>query len=545
LSPKKFVVRSAGVTLATSMFALLGMPAAAYDGSGASYYAYDGGLTLEGSGGPTDPGAGGSFYGPQSTSVPLSFNAISQVDVRSLHANRSEIPPDTNGAVGTTQFLETTNGAYAVYDKATGARQQLIGDGAFWAAAGQPASNGPFGFSNGDSRVLFDAPSQRWVVESFGAALSNIQIAVSTTSDALGPWESTSFTGFAGGIADYPTLAIDSKAIYIGTNDFGGANPSLQGTTLNVIARNDLLGAGPPVATSLKQFFTAYPGVDRGFGIQGVNQVGNSDNGRVIAAGANTYGLVDYSVTNPGSSSATETAPLAVDPTHYGSNAPGAQPDGSKVIDTLDDRVSSAAWEYNGKLYAIHTITPLNGTHTILEMYVIDAATNAVIQKTTIGDGVHDFYQGSLTVNNSGQVVIGYNESGADLNVSIFAAVYNPTSGGNGALTAVGSPILLKTSPINNYHNGSTAGSPPAGRQRWGDYAQVTVDPNNPLSFWVIGEYALGYLPDPTYNLSRWGTFVSEVNIAAVPEPASWAMMLVGFGLIGGAMRRRKAVAVL
>jgi PEP-CTERM motif len=25
-----------------------------------------------------------------------------------------------------------------------------------------------------------------------------------------------------------------------------------------------------------------------------------------------------------------------------------------------------------------------------------------------------------------------------------------------------------------------------------------------------------------------------------VPEPASWAMMIAGFGLVGGAMRRRK-----
>ena len=26
-----------------------------------------------------------------------------------------------------------------------------------------------------------------------------------------------------------------------------------------------------------------------------------------------------------------------------------------------------------------------------------------------------------------------------------------------------------------------------------------------------------------------------------VPEPATWAMMIAGFGLVGGAMRRRKA----
>jgi PEP-CTERM motif len=31
------------------------------------------------------------------------------------------------------------------------------------------------------------------------------------------------------------------------------------------------------------------------------------------------------------------------------------------------------------------------------------------------------------------------------------------------------------------------------------------------------------------------------VSLAAVPEPASWALMIGGFGLVGFAMRRRKA----
>ena len=29
---------------------------------------------------------------------------------------------------------------------------------------------------------------------------------------------------------------------------------------------------------------------------------------------------------------------------------------------------------------------------------------------------------------------------------------------------------------------------------------------------------------------------------AAVPEPTTWAMMIMGFGLVGSAMRRRNAV---
>ncbi len=32
-------------------------------------------------------------------------------------------------------------------------------------------------------------------------------------------------------------------------------------------------------------------------------------------------------------------------------------------------------------------------------------------------------------------------------------------------------------------------------------------------------------------------------NDAVVPEPATWAMLIAGFGLVGGAMRRRSAVA--
>jgi hypothetical protein len=39
-------------------------------------------------------------------------------------------------------------------------------------------------------------------------------------------------------------------------------------------------------------------------------------------------------------------------------------------------------------------------------------------------------------------------------------------------------------------------------------------------------------------------TFGSKVAGGGVPEPAAWAMMLAGFGLVGSAMRRREKVAV-
>ncbi|UZK67736.1 PEPxxWA-CTERM sorting domain-containing protein [Sphingomonas sp. M1-B02] len=45
----------------------------------------------------------------------------------------------------------------------------------------------------------------------------------------------------------------------------------------------------------------------------------------------------------------------------------------------------------------------------------------------------------------------------------------------------------------------------------------------------------------PTSNADSFG--FSSTSVAAVPEPATWAMMLLGFGVIGGFMRRRSPTA--
>ena len=39
--------------------------------------------------------------------------------------------------------------------------------------------------------------------------------------------------------------------------------------------------------------------------------------------------------------------------------------------------------------------------------------------------------------------------------------------------------------------------------------------------------------------LGPTGSYSGTLNVAAVPEPATWAMMLIGFGAIGFSMRRR------
>lgn len=48
-----------------------------------------------------------------------------------------------------------------------------------------------------------------------------------------------------------------------------------------------------------------------------------------------------------------------------------------------------------------------------------------------------------------------------------------------------------------------------------------------------------------TQNAYQHFAVIDDVSVtASVPEPAAWALMLAGFGLVGGAMRRRQSVRV-
>lgn len=516
-----------------------------YDG-GADFLSSDLNLPV----GPSGPGGGGGGV--------IGFQGISQYNVAAF--GRNFIPPDTMGAVGRTQFMETTNGAYAVYSKATGAQEKLISDVGFWAAAGQTGANG-------DSRVMFNSTYNKWVVISFGASTTDLQIAVSNTADATGGWHSTKFTsytgiGYGGAVADYPTLAMDNKAIYIGTNNFACSNSTCStgqtwhGTSMDVIPLNSIFGGAGPSTTGMQQYnsYVNTPGQptdpSHGFALQGVNGHVGAD-GKVVAVSAVSNQLETFNITNPTSPSGSYGAATFFGST-YDNVSPGREP-GTYVsggsthnftVDALDDRVSSSVWEQHGRIYSVHTVGDGSGND-VVRITVTDAKTNAVLDETNIGQAGYDYFEGSIAVNGAGDVVVGYNRSGtnvADGKVSFLTRTFKTLA--NGTLQQAGGETLLMTSLTDSYHNGSTDGLPPSGRQRWGDYSEITVDPNNPFNFWLIGEYAREFNdaqnghPGGTGG-SRWATWIAEIN-TGLPEPATWAMMLIGVGLAGATLRRRR-----
>jgi hypothetical protein len=454
------------------------------------------------------------------------------------------IPPDTMGAVGTTQYVSILNGSFSVYNKATGAQTAFIDDDAFWSAAGATA----FGtsFTGGDPRVLFNATANRWIATAFGGDRSFLNIAVSDTADALGPWKATTFLGFNGvagaGVADYATLAMDRNAVYIGTNDFDTAG--FIGTTLNVIPLSDVFSAVAPNVTNRAIFTQAFAGVtaatDKGFAIQGVNSNSAGTTGKIVAEGLATNG-VGYDITNAGTATAARGATTVLAVQNYNQNLDARQPDGSRTLDMLDTRISGSAWEQNGKIYFVRTVTPDTGPNVdygVARITVLNATDFSVAQEIDIGGGQYDYYQPSIAISAAG-VVVGYNRSGFQTdgtgNVSVFANAYTLDANG---LLVFDAQHLLKYSENPGY---SLVGG---GRNRWGDYSSVTVDPTDPNKFWAIGEFA----NFRTGGADGWGTWIGEITFgqvnAAVPEPATWAQMLVGFGLIGGAIRRKRVTKV-
>ncbi|WP_246611070.1 PEPxxWA-CTERM sorting domain-containing protein [Aquisediminimonas profunda] len=491
-----------------------------------------------------------------SSNFTLGFEGISQYDGASF--GRNFIPPDTMGAVGRTQYFETSNGAYAVFDKYTGQRLSLTSDVAFWAAAGQTGSNG-------DSRVMYNAAASRWIAVSFGANTKDLQIAISDTDDALGGWKSVKFEGYAGfgfgATADYPTLALDGNAVYIGTNNFapasaGGSN-SFRGTTLNVIPLDSLFGASAPTVTGIKQFTTDFPGTfeDRGFALQGVNSTSGGSTGKVLAASLFNYDSLGFTVNNLNSTDASGATLGAVNylgQAAFQSPGPGRQPSvaiaaNQRIISTLDERISSSVYEVNGRIYMVNTVDDLTDglDESRVRYTVLDANTFAILDEGNIGEAGYDYYQGSIAVNEFGEVAIGYNRSGLDPTtgkISFMAQLFRTMS--DGKLQSMGDQMLLKESLVDDYHNGSLFGQPAAGRQRWGDYSQVSVDPSNAHNFYLIGQFAREYNnaagghPGGTGG-SRWGTFIAVLT-TPVPEPQTWAMMVFGFGFMGYAMRRRR-----
>ena len=130
--------------------------------------------------------------------------------------------PDTNGAVGETQFMQWVNSSFAVFDKTSGGL--LLGPArgvTLFTGFGEPCETR----NGGDGIVLYDKTAGRWLFTQINAP-TTVCIALSTSSDATDTYYRYAFelTNLPPQttLSDYPKLGVWPDAFCYTANIFGG-----------------------------------------------------------------------------------------------------------------------------------------------------------------------------------------------------------------------------------------------------------------------------------------------------------------------------------
>jgi hypothetical protein len=412
-------------------------------------------------------------------------------------------PPDSMGAVGPTQFIVAVNGRIRSFDKSTGIADGVLNmdtDAFFQSVMTPPASNN---FTS-DPRIRYDRLSGRWFITMIdvpgkkGRQPNRVMIAVSDSSTVTNSTVWTFFyfehdlvspTGDTGDFADYPTLGIDANALYIGVNIFTSFG-SFSNTTVFVVRKSSVLGAGPIVVTAFRDLI----GSDGPFTPQGVdNYDPAATEGYFIGVSAVTYGtLILRRVSDPGGSpSISANIPITVNSTYQPLAVP--QLGSSATLDALDDRLF-AAHIRNGMLWTAHNIAVTgsgiggsNGDRDGSRWYeltgVASPGTPSVYQSGTVYDSASSnprfYWIPSIVVSGQGHAAMGFSTSGNNEHANAGTV---DRLAGDAAGTMQTPALYTNSSTVYNPADGSTP-------HRWGDYSYTSLDPDDDMTMWTIQEF--------------------------------------------------------
>jgi hypothetical protein len=410
-------------------------------------------------------------------------------------------PPDTMGAAGPNQFVELINGRYTVFSK-SGEILQDQALNSFWINSGVSPSGFPF-----DPRVLFDKLSGRW----FAVSLDNEQsdnsflVAVSSTSNPLDPWNGFKIDtdpGVGQFWADFPMLGVDSDGVYVSANMYHvGTEANAAKVNLLVLPKISLLSAksGEAIGTVIDGVISNSPNV---YADPPVYLVPHAYPPVLVQATPNSFVFTRLggTVIDPkiGATTTVAIAPRAVP-------LSGAhQPDGSTTLDYGGSPLHASVVFRDGSFWGVQSIQGNSGRIAVRVVQISESL--AVQQEQLIEDPASDFLFPSVAVGENGDVALGFTATGP--NAGQFPSGFATLGTTVGGSTTFAAPMVTRAG-LANYSIVDDLG-----RNRWGDYSAVTVDPSNSRVFWSIQEFAL--------NSNAWSTQISELSILAISaQPAT------------------------
>ena len=425
-------------------------------------------------------------------------------------------PPDTNGEVGATQYVQMVNEGYQVFDKATG--NSVLGPNSItslWSGFGGACETGGFG----DPVVLYDQLANRWVISQFasatgGSPITDECVAVSTTSNATGTYNRYGFH-LGSNFFDYPHLSVWPNAYYMSMNVFNSSGTAYLGPQPFAFNRTAMLAGAPssfispvgPLGGSVAPFLPA----DLDGSTLPPTGAPNTFVGFPGGGQYTTYHFhVDFA-TPSNSTFTTFATPAAAGFTSLCPTTRSCVPEAgvkgrNNNLDGIGDRLMfRLAYRNFGdheSLVGNFTVSA-GGVAGIrwFELRGVTAGPVTVFQESTYQPDTTWRWMGSAAMDGQGNLAIGFSASSSSINPQIRYAG------------------RLATDPVNTLGQGEAhlfdgTGSQTGTSNRWGDYSALTVDPTDDTTFWYTNEY---YANTTTFN---WRTRIGSFKLATgTPTP--------------------------
>jgi hypothetical protein len=384
-------------------------------------------------------------------------------------------PPDTNGAVGAAQYVQWVNAQFAVFDKVTGALVTGPTDGnTLWAGFGGGCEEN----NDGDPIVQYDKMANRWILTQF--SISTVPytecVAVSTTSDATGTYNRYAFVLGSADFPDYPKLGVWPDAYYMSFNSFANGI-TFVGANACALDRNAMLAGNGATIICFQQPSSVASLLPSD--MDGTIPPAAGEPAFFMNFGKNVIQLWTFHVdfTTPANSTFTGPTVLPVatfTPRCFRSCV--VQPGTTQRLDALGDRPMYRL-AYRQFPNGVESLVFNHSVSTGIRWYEVRSpnSTPVVFQQGTFGPNSNTRWMGSIAMDESSDIALGYSVSSS----SVYPSIYFT---GRVAADATGSmegeQLIV---------NGS--GSQTGGVNRWGDYSAMTVDPVDDCTFWYTQEY--------------------------------------------------------
>jgi len=386
-------------------------------------------------------------------------------------------PPDTEGTVGATQYVQWVNTSFAVFNKSTGAL--IAGPTAgntLWSGFG----GGCQANNDGDPIVLYDKLAQRWVFSQFSVSTTPYLqcIAVSTTSDATGTYNRYSFQ--YSNFDDYPKMSVWPDAYYETFNMFAGGT-TFVGADACAYNRSAML-AGTAATQVCFQQGTSVGGLLPS-DLDGSTAPPAGSPNYMLYFGTNNLNLFKFHVDFTTPSNSTFTGPTVINVAAFSPLCGGGtcvpQPSTTQQLDSLADRLMyRLAYRNFGShesLVVNHSVVAGSGGG--IRWYEIQnpSGTPVIAQQSTFAPDSNYRWMGSVAMDQAGDLAVGYSVSSSSLSPSVRFAGRVPTD-----------PASTLESEVNIV---SGSGSQTGNLSRWGDYSAMQIDPVDDCTFWFTEEY--------------------------------------------------------